>query len=176
VVFGLIASTVLAHGSLIKAIAWCLGLLFGIIADVNSGVLRFTFDVPELSDGIGFVIVRWACSHAEIMPTGAGRGARDLHQEGHNSGRPSRIQGLWGAVLRGTALGSMLASCRGGRCSFLRPYTVEKKVSRHPERLARGDPGRGRPSRRTSRAQTFFIRCSRSASGNAVMALMIGRS
>src|SRR5258708_8886136 len=57
-VFGLIASTELAHGSLVKAIAMVVwGLLFGIIGtDVNSAVLRFTFDVPELSDGIGFVI------------------------------------------------------------------------------------------------------------------------
>jgi TctA family transporter len=58
-VFGLIAATVLAHGSLVKAIAMVVwGLLFGLIGtDVNSGVLRFTFGVPELSDGIGFVIV-----------------------------------------------------------------------------------------------------------------------
>src|SRR5688572_22927562 len=58
-VLGLVAATVLAHGSLIKAIAMVvLGLLLGIIGtDVNSGVLRFTFDVPELSYGIGFVVV-----------------------------------------------------------------------------------------------------------------------
>src|SRR5258707_1451623 len=55
----LLAATVLAHGSLIKAIAMVIfGLLLGIAGtDVNSGVLRFTFDVPELSDGIGFVVV-----------------------------------------------------------------------------------------------------------------------
>src|SRR5216110_3000760 len=58
-VFGLIAATVLAHGSLIKAIAMvAFGLLLGLVGtDVNSGVLRFTFGIPELSDGIGFVIV-----------------------------------------------------------------------------------------------------------------------
>src|ERR1700692_180681 len=56
-VLGLVAATVLAHGSLIKAIGMVvLGLLLGIAGtDVNSGVLRFTFDIPELSDGIGFV-------------------------------------------------------------------------------------------------------------------------
>src|ERR1043165_8935230 len=58
-VLGLVAAVVLAHGSLVKAIGMVvLGLLLGLIGtDVNSGVLRFTFDVPELSDGIGFVIV-----------------------------------------------------------------------------------------------------------------------
>src|SRR2546429_6547786 len=58
-VFGLVAATVLAHGSLIKAVAMVvLGLLLAIVGtDVNSGVLRFTFGIPELSDGSGFVIV-----------------------------------------------------------------------------------------------------------------------
>lgn len=55
-VLGLIAAVVLAHGSVIKAIAMVLlGLLFGMIGtDVNSGVARFSFDIPELTDGIEF--------------------------------------------------------------------------------------------------------------------------
>src|SRR5437764_10987893 len=54
-VLGLIAAVVLAHGSLIKAIAMIiLGLLMGIIGtDVNSGVARYSFNLPELIDGIG---------------------------------------------------------------------------------------------------------------------------
>src|SRR2546427_2566447 len=52
-VLGLIAATVLAHGSLIKAIAMgILGLLLGLVGtDVNSGVARYSFGVSELSDG-----------------------------------------------------------------------------------------------------------------------------
>jgi TctA family transporter len=35
-----------------------LGLLMGLIGtDVNSGVARFSFDVPELTDGVGFVVI-----------------------------------------------------------------------------------------------------------------------
>ena len=47
----------LARGSLVKAIAMVvLGLLLGLVGtDVNSGVPRFTFGIPELADGIGFV-------------------------------------------------------------------------------------------------------------------------
>src|SRR5216117_3366300 len=58
-VLGLIAATVLEHGSLIKAIAMVIiGLLLGLVGtDVNSGVARFSFGVSELSDGIGFVSV-----------------------------------------------------------------------------------------------------------------------
>ena len=50
---------VLAHGSLLKAIAMVvLGLLLGIVGtDVNSGMARFAFDIPELIDGIGVVAV-----------------------------------------------------------------------------------------------------------------------
>ena len=55
-VLGLIGAVVLASGSLIKAIAMIvLGLLMGLVGtDVNSGVARFSFEIPELTDGVGF--------------------------------------------------------------------------------------------------------------------------
>jgi TctA family transporter len=58
-VLGLVAATVLAQGSLLHAMGMVvLGLLLGLIGtDVNSGVQRYTFDIPELVDGIGFVTV-----------------------------------------------------------------------------------------------------------------------
>src|SRR6187549_427690 len=58
-VLGLIGAVVLASGSLIKAIGMIvLGLLLGLIGtDVNSGVARFSFDVPELTDGLGFIVI-----------------------------------------------------------------------------------------------------------------------
>src|SRR5882672_1842763 len=61
-VFGLIAAVVLARGSVLKAIAMvCFGILLGLIGtDVNSGVTRFAFGQPELTDGIGFVALAMA--------------------------------------------------------------------------------------------------------------------
>ena len=58
-VLGLVASIVLAQGSLLHAFGMVvLGLLLGLIGtDVTSGMVRFTFDIPELADGIGFVTV-----------------------------------------------------------------------------------------------------------------------
>lgn len=58
-VLGLLASMVLARGSLLHAFGMIvLGLLLGMIgADVNSGAQRFTFGLPQLADGIGFVVV-----------------------------------------------------------------------------------------------------------------------
>src|SRR5689334_23628193 len=56
---GLIFAVVLAKGSLIKALAMILaGLLMSMVgSDLETGVGRMTFDIPELSDGIGFVTV-----------------------------------------------------------------------------------------------------------------------
>src|SRR5881398_1730069 len=58
-ILGLIGAVVLASGSLIKAIAMIvLGLLLGLVGtDVNSGVARYSFDIPELTDGIGFIVI-----------------------------------------------------------------------------------------------------------------------
>jgi hypothetical protein len=58
-ILGLIGAVVLASGSLVKAIGMIvLGLLLGLVGtDVNSGVARFSFDIPELTDGIGFIVI-----------------------------------------------------------------------------------------------------------------------
>src|SRR5690606_3937002 len=55
-ILGLIGAVVLASGSLLKAVGMIvLGLLFGMIGtDVNSGVARYSFDIPEMTDGIDF--------------------------------------------------------------------------------------------------------------------------
>ena len=55
----LIAAAVLAHGDMVKSLAMVfLGLLLGVIGtDVNSGMARFSFGIPELTDGIGFSVV-----------------------------------------------------------------------------------------------------------------------
>ncbi len=56
-VLGLIAAVVLAHGSIVKAVAMVLlGLLLGLVGtDGQTGGQRFTFGITILSDGIGFV-------------------------------------------------------------------------------------------------------------------------
>jgi TctA family transporter len=58
-VLGLIGAVVLASGSLVKAVSMILlGLLLGQVnTDVISGVPRYSFDIPELTDGIGFVAI-----------------------------------------------------------------------------------------------------------------------
>src|SRR5436853_2011558 len=56
---GLIGSVVLAHGSLLHAITMVVvGLVLGLVGtDVNSGLARYSFGVPELTDGLGVASV-----------------------------------------------------------------------------------------------------------------------
>ena len=56
---GLVAAAVLAQGDIMKSLAMVvMGLLLGIVgSDVNTGLHRYTFDIFELSDGIGFIVI-----------------------------------------------------------------------------------------------------------------------
>src|SRR5512134_549058 len=183
-VLGLVAATVLAHGSLIKAIAMVvLGLLLGLIGtDVNSGVLRFTFDVPELADGIGFVIVAMGVfGITEIASNLEQRGKREVFLAKVTHLMPSKedFKRSWAAILRGTALGSFLGILPGGGAllSSFASYTLEKKVSKHPQEFGKGaiEGVAGPESANNAGAQTSFIpMLTLGIPGNAVMALMIG--
>ncbi len=183
-VLGLVAATVLAHGSLIKAIAMVVfGLLLGIIGtDVNSGVLRFTFDIPELSDGIGFVVVAMGMfGTAEIIANLEQGEHREVFTSKVGKLMPSKedFKRAWPAVLRGTALGSFLGILPGGGAllASFGAYTVEKKVSKYPEQFGKGaiEGVAGPEAANNAGAQTSFIpMLTLGIPGNAVMALMIG--
>src|SRR3954454_2295125 len=183
-VFGLIAATVLARGSLVKAIAMVVfGLLLGIIGtDVNSGVLRFTFGIPELSDGIGFVVVAMGMfGTAEIIANLDLKDQREvfLSKVTHLYPTKEDLKRSWAAILRGTALGSCLGILPGGGAllASFGAYTLEKKVSSHPEQFGKGaiEGVAGPESANNAGAQTSFIpMLTLGIPGNAVMALMIG--
>jgi len=183
-VFGLVAATVLAHGSLIKAIAMVVfGLLLGIVGtDVNSGVLRFTFNIPELSDGIGFVIVAMGMfGTAEIVANLELKDKREIFTKDVKNLWPTKedFKRSWAAVMRGTALGSFLGILPGGGAllASFGAYTLEKKMSRHPEQFGKGaiEGVAGPESANNAGAQTSFIpMLTLGIPSNAVMALMIG--
>src|SRR5919106_4143016 len=183
-VLGLVAATVLAHGSLVKAIAMVvLGLLLGLIGtDVNSGVLRFTFDIPSLSDGIAFVIVAMGMfGVTEIIANLEMKGTREIFVKKITRLLPSKedFKRSWKAVLRGTALGSFLGILPGGGSilASFGAYTLEKKVSDHPEQFGKGAiEGVAAPeAANNAGAQTSFIpMLTLGIPSNPVMALMIG--
>ncbi|MEN9794354.1 MAG: hypothetical protein RJA17_894 [Pseudomonadota bacterium] len=165
-VMGLIAAVVLAHGSFIKALAMVLlGLLLGLIGtDVNSGAARFTFGVPELIDGIDFAVIAMGLfGFSEIIYNLKAQEARELLKEKVTDLVPSRadVKRAAPAVLRGTALGSLLGILPGGGgiLSSFASYAIEKKISKHPEEFGKGaiEGVAGPESANNAGAQTSFI-------------------
>jgi TctA family transporter len=183
-VLGLIGAVVLAHGSLLKAIAMIiLGLLLGIVGtDVNSGVARFAFGIPELTDGIGVVTVAMGLfGFAEIISNLEKTDKREIVVAKLRGFWLSKEQfrKAWPAVLRGTGLGSVLGVLPGGGAmlSAFASYTIEKKVADDPGEFGKGaiQGVAGPESANNAGAQTSFIPLlTLGIPENAVMALMVG--
>ncbi len=183
-VLGLVAAVVLAHGSVVKAVAMViLGLLLGLVGtDVNSGVLRFAFGVAELADGIGFVTVAMGVfGTAEIITNLELKDKREVFTSKVTNLFPSKddFKRIWKPILRGTALGSMLGILPGGGAllASFGAYTLEKKVSVNGHMFGKGAiEGVAAPeAANNAGAQTSFIPLlTLGIPSNAVMALMIG--
>jgi len=185
-VLGLIGAVVLASGSLIKAIAMIVfGLLLGIVGtDVNSGVARFSFDVPELTDGIGFVgVAMGVFGFAEIIANVEKKGHREVFTSKVGSLLPNwqEAKSAAPAVVRGTLLGSLLGILPGGGAllASFASYTMEKKIAGSKANPPFGQGNirgvAGPESANNSGAQTSFIpMLTLGIPPNAVMALMIG--
>jgi putative tricarboxylic transport membrane protein len=183
-VLGLTSAVALASGSVLKAVLMTiLGLLLGIVGtDVNSGVARFSFNLPELVDGIGFVAITMGLfAFAEI--------ALNLEQTDRRTPFTARIGGLWikwqefkqalPAILRGTAVGSLLGILPGGGAtlSAFASYALERKSAKDPTRFGKGaiEGVAGPESANNAGAQTSFIpMLTLGIPSNAVMSLMVG--
>jgi len=183
-VLGLIAAVTLAHGSVIKAVAMILlGILLGLVgADPEVGRMRYTFGFPELSDGIGFVVVGMGIfAFGEIIANLERGDSREVFT--------TKIKGLWltrqdfrmswKAVVRGTGVGSLLGVLPGGGAvlgSFA-SYMLEKKLAKDPSRFGKGaiEGVAGPESANNAGSQTSFIPLlTLGIPSNAVMALMVG--
>jgi putative tricarboxylic transport membrane protein len=183
-VLGLVASVVLASGSLLNAIGMViLGLLLGLVGtDVNSGLARYTFDMPELADGVNFVIVAMGMF-------GIGEIIRNLEHDESRSLMMKKVKGLMltkedfkriiAPVLRGTFIGSALGILPGGGAMLasFASYSIEKKISKNSAMFGKGAiEGVAAPeAANNAGAQTSFIpMLTLGIPSNPVMALMIG--
>jgi putative tricarboxylic transport membrane protein len=184
---GLIGAVVLASGSLLKAIAMIvLGVLLGFIgADVNSGVQRFGFDLPQLYDGIGFVVIAMGVfGYGEIISNLAKPEAqREVFTSKVDGLMPTKedFKRMLPAILRGTGLGSLLGVLPGGGAllASFASYTIEKKTKLQPGEVPFGQGnirGVAAPeAANNAGAQTSFIPLlTLGIPPNAVMALMVG--
>jgi putative tricarboxylic transport membrane protein len=183
-IMGLIAAVVLAHGSPLKAIAMILiGVLTGLIGmDVNTGVPRLTFGIPDIADGMDFVPV-------VVGLFGIGEVAANLEIPQDRSILSGKIQNLmpswpdlkaaFPAIVRGTCVGTILGILPGGGAALppFAAYALEKKIAKDPSRFGKGAiEGVASPeSANNAGAQTSFIPLlTMGIPTNPLMALMIG--
>jgi len=184
IVFGLVASIILAQGSVLKALAMVvLGLLLGLVGtDVTSGVDRYTLGFSELADGIGFVALSMALfGIAEVVA--------NLQKRDDPTGFVSEIKSVLPtrkdmadsapAIARGTVLGSLLGLLPGGGAllASFASYTLERRVASHPRTFGEGDIRgvAGPEAANNAGAQTSFIpMITLGLPANPVMAMMIG--
>jgi putative tricarboxylic transport membrane protein len=183
-VCGLIAAVVLARGSVVKAIGMVvLGLLLGLSgSDVNSGLRRFTFGLQGLADGVEFVALSMGIyGLAEVAYN-----LENKDEEVEIAPHIGRVWPAWAditfsfpAILRGTALGSLLGVLPGGGAllAAFGAYTLEKKVAKAPRNFGNGDiRGVAAPeSANNAGAQTSFVpMLTLGIPSNPTMAMMIG--
>ena len=142
---GLIIVTYLAQGSVVKAIMMALvGIILGSIGlDLISGMPRFTLGINELTDGIGIIpLVMGLFGVSEILENLEGNLQREIFKTRVRNLWPSAkdwLQARW-AIVRGTVIGFILGILPGGGAviaTFV-AYSVEKKISREPERFGKG--------------------------------------
>jgi putative tricarboxylic transport membrane protein len=182
---GLIAASTLGSSSAAKGLSMVvLGLLLGTVGtDVNSGVARYSFDIPELTDNINLVALAMGIfgiseviskvnnvRASKVTEKITWRGMTPSGQEVKDSVMP---------MLRGTGIGSFFGALpgTGGAIASFMAYAVEKKVAKDPSRFGKGAiEGVTAPeSANNAAAQTAFVpTLTLGIPGDATMALMLG--
>lgn len=183
-VCGLVATVVIAGGAVWKAFVMTgAGLLLGAVGtDVATGAARFTFGIPELFDGIGFVplaIGLFALAEAiETLASGyePSSAVTTGRRFWNDASEPRRAAA---AAARGTVVGSLLGVLPGGGpliASFA-SYAVEKRFACGSPPLGTGaiEGVAGPESANNAAAQTSFVPLlTLGLPSNAVMALLLG--
>ena len=183
-VFALLGAAAVGSGTLLRSLAMIvLGLVLGIVGqDVNSGDLRFTFDVPAFADGLNLVAVAMGVfGVSEIIATATTKVGQRPERFSFSAMMPTREE--WRrskpAMARGSIIGSVcgiLPGAGAAMASFM-AYAVERRISKHPERFGTGEiEGLVAPeSANNATAQAAFIpTLTLGIPGDAVMAVMIG--
>ncbi|MBB3899362.1 tripartite tricarboxylate transporter permease [Roseococcus suduntuyensis] len=184
---GLVAASTLSQGSPVKGIAMVLvGLCLGMVGtDVQTGQQRYTFGIPELSDGFNLVAIAMGLFGVGEVIASVNK-IRDQKADQRQkitfrSMVPTKDDWsrFWWPMLRGTGVGSFFGALpgTGTTISAFMAYAVEKKISKTPERFGKGAvEGVVSPEAANNAAsQTAFIpTLTLGIPGDAVMALMLG--
>jgi putative tricarboxylic transport membrane protein len=183
-VLGLTVLSFMTSGSIVRALMMAaFGLILGTIGlDFISGLARFTFDIPELLDGVGLVpVVMGLFGISEVLLNIEVKIKREIFTTNVKGLLPTLqdwAQSIW-AILRGTLIGFFLGILPGGGAvisSFV-SYAIEKRVSKHPEKFGKGAiEGVAAPeSANNSAAQGAFIPLlTLGIPGNVATAMLLG--
>jgi TctA family transporter len=182
---GLLAGSTMSRGSPLKGVAMTLfGLLCGVVGtDVNTGTIRFSFGLLDLSDGLELVAISMglfgaadfimSVNRMAVITTNTKLRIRDM--------RPSmaELKKAFMPMVRGTMIGVLFGAMpgTGPTITTFVAYALERKVSKTPERFGTGMlEGVASPEASShSKTQVDFIpTMSLGIPGDAVMALILG--
>jgi putative tricarboxylic transport membrane protein len=181
---GLVAAVSLSAGSAAKSIGMILiGILLGLVGtDTTSGEQRFTFGLPDLWDGIDFIVIAVGIfAFGEVVASLRSGEPRESFTGAVGSLIPTRedVRRMTPSILRGTAIGSVLGILPGAGVSIASffSYAIERRVSRFGHQMGTGaiEGVAGPESANNAAAQTAFIpTLTLGIPGSATMALMLG--
>jgi putative tricarboxylic transport membrane protein len=146
-VLGLSSVTSLAGTSLTKAlISMVFGLMLATVGiDLSTGSARYTFNIPQLLDGISFIVAAIGLfAISEVLLA-----IEDVHAGTRRSAlKVGRIWISWqefkeslGAILRGTGIGFYIGvlPAAGATIASFMAYGLEKRLAKDPDALGKGD-------------------------------------
>lgn len=182
---GLLAGSTMSKGSAAKGVAMTLlGLLLGVVGtDENTGLLRFTFGLPGLADGVDLValamgvfgVSEFLLNVNKRSVTGSGL------KMGFKEMRPTKteLKRSFLPMVRGTLVGTLFGALpgTGPTITTFVAYALEGKVSRNPAKFGHGAiEGVASPEAAShSKTQVDFIpTMSLGIPGDPMMALILG--
>lgn len=144
-IFGLTAVSSLAGNSLVKALlAMTFGLMISTVGEDMMGVQRYTFRYEAMWDGIQFLAVTLGLfAVSEVLVNAKKLRADELGKVlGHKIYITFKeVMQCMGAIFRGGTIGFLVGILPGagaGIASFI-SYSMERQVSKHPERFGHGE-------------------------------------
>ena len=182
VLFGFCCVSFVTTGSLLNGLAMCLvGVLLGQVGtDLETGMQRYTFDLPTLMDGFSIVSVALGCfGIAEIAKNLDAREERTpFNGKIHLMPTWAEFKRIIPSALRGSAVGSLLGIIPGGGpvIAQFAAYGLDKKFSKYKDEIGQGaiEGVAGQAAADEAAARTSFIPLmSIGIPENAVMALMM---
>jgi putative tricarboxylic transport membrane protein len=183
-IMGLVILTYLAQKSMVKSLMMAgVGVLIGMVGmDTMTGMPRFTFDVPDLLDGVGIApLAMGLFGVSEILLNVERKIKQGVVVSKVKNLMPSLQDWKESAmpITRGSITGFFLGILPGGGAvlaSFI-SYGVEKRISKTPEKFGHGAIAgvAGPEAANNAAAQAAFIPLlTLGVPANAVMGILLG--